>query len=58
MRDSKRTVLLSIWHCALEALRTADEWIVIGYSMPPQDYVPRRLRVRRFVELVPGPVAC
>lgn len=48
VREVRDPNLLSIWQAALEALRTSDEWIVIGYSMPPEDVATRSLLVRAF----------
>jgi hypothetical protein len=48
VRDVRNPNLLTIWHCALEALRTADEWIVIGYSMPPEDVALRAMLLRAY----------
>jgi hypothetical protein len=38
--------LLTIWRSALEALRTADEWILAGYSLPPEDITIRSILLR------------
>ena len=46
VRDVRNPNLLTIWHSALESLRTADEWIVIGYSMPPEDIAIRAMLLR------------
>jgi hypothetical protein len=46
VRDVRNPNLLTIWHSALEALRTADEWTVIGYSMPPEDVAIRAMLLR------------
>lgn len=48
VRDVRNPNLLTIWHAALEALRTADEWIVIGYSMPPEDVAIRAMLLRAY----------
>jgi hypothetical protein len=48
VREIEDPGLLSIWQGALEALRTADEWVVIGYSMPPEDVAIRSLLVRAY----------
>ena len=40
--------LLSIWQSALEALRTAEQWIIVGYSLPPQDVDIRSMLLRAF----------
>lgn len=46
VRELRDPNLLAVWHGALEALRTADEWIVIGYSLPPEDVSVRSLLLR------------
>jgi NAD-dependent SIR2 family protein deacetylase len=38
--------LLSVWRSATEALRLADEWIFIGYSLPSEDVAIRALLLR------------
>lgn len=38
--------LLGIWQTALEALRTADHWVVVGYSLPAEDVAIRSLFLR------------
>lgn len=38
--------LLGIWQAALEALRTADRWVIIGYSLPAEDVSIRSLFLR------------
>ena len=38
--------LLSVWRSASEALRIADEWFFIGYSLPPEDIGIRALLLR------------
>lgn len=48
VRDVRNPNLLMIWHSALEALRTAEEWIVIGYSMPPEDVAIRAMLLRAY----------
>jgi NAD-dependent SIR2 family protein deacetylase len=48
VRELREPNLLAVWHGALEALRTADEWIVIGYSLPPEDVTVRSLLLRAF----------
>jgi hypothetical protein len=40
--------LLTIWRSALEALRLADEWVIAGYSLPPEDIAIRSILVRAF----------
>jgi hypothetical protein len=46
IRDIRDPNLLSIWHAALEALRLADRWVVVGYSLPPEDVAIRSLFLR------------
>jgi hypothetical protein len=46
IRDIRDPNLLGIWTHALELLRKADEWIIIGYSMPPKDIAIRSLLIR------------
>ena len=45
MADSN---LQEIWRHSLEALRTADEWYIIGYSLPPEDVAVRSLLLRAY----------
>jgi hypothetical protein len=37
VREVRDPVLLGVWRSALEALRQADEWVIVGYSLPPED---------------------
>ena len=46
VRDVRDSHLLGIWRSALEALRCAERWVVIGYSMPPEDVAIRSMLVR------------
>lgn len=46
VRDVRDGHLLSIWRTALEALGSARRWIVIGYSMPPEDVAIRSMFIR------------
>lgn len=46
VRDIRNPSLLEIWKNALEALRAAEEWIIIGYSFPPEDLAIRSMFVR------------
>lgn len=41
--------LLTIWRSALEALRTADEWVIAGYSLPPEDIAIRSILLRAYL---------
>jgi hypothetical protein len=46
IRDVRDVNLLETWKHSLELLRTADEWIIIGYSFPPEDIAIRSLFLR------------
>jgi NAD-dependent SIR2 family protein deacetylase len=48
VRDARDTNLLSIWDAAFEALRRADHWILVGYSLPPEDVAIRSLLLRAY----------
>lgn len=45
-RDVRDSNLLHIWKTALETLREAEEWIMIGYSLPAEDLAIKSLLVR------------
>ena len=38
VRDIRDSNLLQIWKAAMEALRTADQIVFIGYSLPAEDF--------------------
>jgi hypothetical protein len=46
VREYRNVHLLNIWREALLALAFADEWIFIGYSLPPDDVGIRALLMR------------
>jgi hypothetical protein len=48
VRDVRDVNLLECWKNAIEFLRTATEWIVIGYSFPPEDIAIRSLFLRAY----------
>ena len=48
VRDVRDPVILAIWRSALEALRQADEWIIVGYSLPPEDVAIRSMLLRAY----------
>jgi hypothetical protein len=48
VRDVRAANLLSIWKTALDCLRAADEWIIIGYSFPDEDLAIRALFTRAY----------
>jgi hypothetical protein len=46
IRDIRDPNLLGIWQAALEAMRVAERWVVVGYSLPPEDLAIRSLFMR------------
>jgi hypothetical protein len=48
VRDVRDPILLEIWRNALEALREADRWIIVGYSLPPEDLAIRSMFLRAY----------
>lgn len=48
VRDVRESNLLEVWRHSLEMLRRADEWIIIGYSLPDEDVGIRSLLCRAF----------
>ena len=46
VRQTNDSQLLGIWQAGLEHLRTADEWVIVGYSLPPEDVAIRTLLLR------------
>jgi len=42
------TNLHEIWKASLEALRKADEWILVGYSLPNEDFNIKSLFLRAY----------
>lgn len=46
VRDIREVNILEIWKHSLELLREADDWVLIGYSFPPEDIMVRSLFVR------------
>jgi hypothetical protein len=48
VRDVRDPNLLALWQSALEALRTAGDWIIVGYSLPPQDVEIRAMLLRAY----------
>jgi hypothetical protein len=48
IRDVRDSNLLEIWRHTLEVLRGADEWVLIGYSFPPEDVAIRSMFLRAF----------
>ena len=48
VRDVRNVSILECWKNALEFLRTASEWVIIGYSFPPEDIAIRSLFLRAY----------
>jgi hypothetical protein len=48
VRDIQDVNLREVWKASLEALRQADEWVIIGYSFPPEDLAIRSLFMRGY----------
>jgi hypothetical protein len=46
--------LRQIWQGALDALRTAQEWAIVGYSLPQEDVAIRSLLLRGYLARAPG----
>ena len=46
VRDVREANLLCVWRSALEWMRRAGRWIIIGYSLPPEDLAIRSLLLR------------
>lgn len=48
VRDIRDPNILQVWMAALEAMRLAEQWYVIGYSLPPEDLAIRSLLIRAY----------
>ena len=46
VRDIRDSNILQIWNAALEAIRTADKLIMIGYSLPAEDLAIKSIILR------------
>jgi hypothetical protein len=46
IRDIRDPSLLAIWQAALEAMRLAQRWVFVGYSLPSEDLAIRSLFLR------------
>lgn len=46
VRDVHDANLMEIWKAAFEALRAADKWLIIGYSLPSEDVAIRSMFLR------------
>jgi hypothetical protein len=48
VRDIRDANILQVWMSAVEAMRLAEEWFLIGYSMPAEDIAIRSLLIRAY----------
>jgi hypothetical protein len=48
VRDSRDVNLAGIWRHSLDLLANADRWILIGYSMPAEDFAIRSLLMKAY----------
>ena len=55
VRDMRDVILVEIWRNALAALRRAKTWIIVGYSLPPEDVAIRSVLLRARVGRDPNP---
>lgn len=46
IREIKEPNLLHVWKSAVQVLRKADYWVIIGYSLPPEDLAIKSLLIR------------
>lgn len=46
VRDIRDPNILQVWRAAVEALRTAETWTIIGYSLPAEDLAIRSIFIR------------
>lgn len=46
VRQTNDAHLLGIWQAALETLRTAERWVIVGFSLPAEDVAIRALFLR------------
>ena len=55
VRDMRDVILVEIWRNALAALRRAQTWIIVGYSLPAEDVAIRSILLRARVGRYPIP---
>jgi NAD-dependent SIR2 family protein deacetylase len=48
VREMREPNLVATWKCALEILREADHWLMVGYSFPDEDVGIRALLTRAY----------
>ena len=55
VRDVRDVSLLSSWRSALAWMRSAARWVIVGYSLPPEDLAIRSLLLRAYTTAVEPP---
>jgi hypothetical protein len=48
VREVRDANLLSVWRSALEWMRRSEHWVIVGYSLPPEDLGVRSLLSRAY----------
>jgi hypothetical protein len=48
VRDARDVNLTGIWRNALDTLADADRWVLIGYSLPPEDFAIRSMLIKAY----------
>lgn len=48
VREVHDANLRSVWRSALEWLRRSNRWVIVGYSLPPEDLAVRSLLLRAY----------
>jgi len=48
VREIRDASLLTVWRSALEWMRRSDQWVIVGYSLPPEDLGVRSLFSRAY----------
>ena len=55
VRDIRDANLLGVWRSATEWMRLAERWIIVGYSLPPEDLAIQSLLLRAYAGANPKP---
>ncbi len=48
VRDIRDANILSVWRSAFEWMRNCRRWVIVGYSLPPEDLAIRSLLIRAY----------
>lgn len=48
VRDTRDVNLVGIWRNSLDLLAAADRWIIVGYSLPPEDIAIRAMLLKAY----------